>query len=196
VYPAWVTAQEYREDILKMMQSHAADSYKETVRVSALIEDKAQKTAALAGVFLAAGLGFIKPENLKPDSSFGSFWVLFPLTLAVVCLIITVVLCLRALWIREQAAPIQMVLMKKMVLRIGALPDPALTDELQDRSRIQVTNWWVDILDRQERTSRKKAWHVRCAQGWLTVSIFLVAISLLIVLIGSVVSRMLAAFEG
>ena len=57
-------ARSYREELLKLVVSHAADSYKETVRVAALIEDKAQKVAAVAGVFLAAGLGFIKAENL------------------------------------------------------------------------------------------------------------------------------------
>ena len=60
-------ARGFREELLKLMVTHAADSYKETVRVAALIEDKAQKVAAVAGVFLAAGLGFVKAENLKAE---------------------------------------------------------------------------------------------------------------------------------
>ena len=186
----------FREELLRSMVSHAADSYKEVVRVAGVLEDKAQKTATVAGAFLAAGLAFVKQENLTGNSPIGSFWTLLPLTLAIVGLIVAVGICLRVLWIREQAAPIDLGLMKEIAVSINAFPDAQLTDEVQDRCRIEVTNQWKSIVERQQAVNLKKATEVRNAQGWLAGSIVMVAFTLLIILLPNLAARVVSAFKG
>jgi len=182
-------ARAFREDLYKGLISHANDSYKEVVRVAALIEDKAQKVAALAGVFLGAGFSFIKEENLDPGSPIGNSFTLALLSLATLLLIAVVVLCIRVLWITAQAAPISMGGMKKVVKNTCALPDATLDEAVQDNVRIEVANRWMRILDEQIATNESKARKVRNAQAMLAVSTILIAIALLWVLGGTLISR-------
>ena len=65
----------FLEDALKDTIKAAADTYKENGRVAALLDDKAQKAGGLAGVFLAAAFGFVKPAEGKAlITSYGRFF--------------------------------------------------------------------------------------------------------------------------
>jgi hypothetical protein len=183
----------YRDDMQKFLLAYAADGYKETVRVAALIEDKAQKTAGLAGIFLAAGLGFIKPENLVESSPLGGSWILFSLAAAIVGLIATILVCLKVLWVREQAAPIPLAEMKDMFSDVNSLEN-TLTPETQLGLRVEILKRWNNILDKQAETNRSKALGVIAAQTVLTISISLVALALVIVLFGTLMMRFIALF--
>lgn len=172
----------FREDLYKGLVTHATDSYKEVVRVAALIEDKAQKVAALAGVFLGAGFSFIKKENLAPDSPIGNGFTLAMLSLATLLLIVVIILCIRILWVTGQAAPISIDAMKGVVRTVCSLKDTELDDSIQDDFRIEVANRWKRILDEQIATNEWKALKVRYAQGLLATAIILIAVALLWVL--------------
>jgi hypothetical protein len=183
-------ARAFREDLYKGLILHATDSYKEVVRVSALIEDKAQKAAALAGVFLGAGFSFIKAENLDPGSPVGNSVTLLLLSLATLLLIAVVVLCIRVLWITAQAAPLSMDSMKKLVKTVSSLPDASLSGGFQDECRTEIYNRWARILKDQIATNEQKAAKVRYAQAMLAASIILIAIALLWVLCGTLFFRL------
>jgi hypothetical protein len=51
--------------MLSQALAAAADVYKENTRISALLDDKAQKTAGLAGVFLAAAFAFLRKDSIE-----------------------------------------------------------------------------------------------------------------------------------
>lgn len=51
-------------DTFKSAAQLAAETYKDNVRVAALLDDKAQKTGGLAGLFMAAAFGFLKPDSI------------------------------------------------------------------------------------------------------------------------------------
>jgi len=184
-----VNAQSYREDLLKALVAHGAESYKEVVRVASLLEDKAQKTAALAGVFLAAGFGFIKQENLRVDSPLGGSSTLCLLAVALLLLVATVLVCLWVLWIRRQAAPIPMSEFREYVLELTSLQDAETTEDRQNRSRMDLASQWTAILDQQTATNLKKALRVRAAQCLLTLAILAIATSLLLVLLKTLGQR-------
>lgn len=193
-------ARAFREDLYKGLTLHATDSYKEVVRVAALIEDKAQKVAALAGVFLGAGFSFIKKENLEPGSPIGNSFTLLLLSVATLLLIAVVVLCIRVLWVTAQAAPVGMGSMKELVTDVCQVPDDSLDNALQDNARIEIFNRWERILDEQIATNEQKAAKVRYAQAMLSAAIMLIAIALLWVLCGTLFFRTLtdvmALFKG
>jgi len=184
----------YRDDMQKFLLSYAADAYKEVVRVAALIEDKAQKTAAVAGVFLAAGLGFIKPENLVDSSPLGGSWILFFLAVAIVGLIATILICLKVLWVREQAAPMPLTQVKDMFVGVSVLSDAEITKDVQLHLRLELVKRWSRILDKQAKMNRSKAVGVILAQTVLAISICLVAVVLVLVLFGILMMRFISVF--
>jgi hypothetical protein len=51
--------------MLSQASTSASDVYKENSRILALLDDKAQKTAGVAGVFLAAAFAFLRRESVE-----------------------------------------------------------------------------------------------------------------------------------
>src|SRR5258708_9310754 len=76
-------AREFRLEILNSLVEAGSEEYKENVRINSLLEDKAQKTAGLAGIFLAAALAFIRVHTLSVWP-FNRLLILLPLPLAIV----------------------------------------------------------------------------------------------------------------
>lgn len=85
------------EDLLKT----AERDFDATVKHAALIDDKAQKTSGLAGLFLAAAFGFVKPESLAVLRAQYGVWALVLLFIALLPFVATVVICLRAMWLKD-----------------------------------------------------------------------------------------------
>ncbi len=54
-----------RVALLSQALTAATEVYKENSRISALLDDKAQKTAGVAGVFLAAAFAFLRKDSLE-----------------------------------------------------------------------------------------------------------------------------------
>ena len=52
-------------DIIKDTVKLAEDRYTEAVQSSVRLDDKAQKAVTLAGLFLAAAFGFVKPDAAR-----------------------------------------------------------------------------------------------------------------------------------
>jgi hypothetical protein len=59
---------DFRRSVLQALVQTGSDNYKENARIAGVLDDKAQKTGAIAGAFLAAGLAFVKAENFGPSS--------------------------------------------------------------------------------------------------------------------------------
>jgi hypothetical protein len=95
---------DFRLEILKSLVEAGSERYKENVRINSLLEDKAQKTAGLAGVFLAAALAFIKIDTLSAWP-FNRLRILIPLGVAVVLLVCCIGFCLAVMWVRQIPGP-------------------------------------------------------------------------------------------
>ena len=70
-------ARAFRLEILKSLVDAGNEGYKEHIRINSLLEDKAQKMAGLAGVFLAAALaschaGDVGYEHVSPPEAFSA----------------------------------------------------------------------------------------------------------------------------
>lgn len=88
-------------DILDDLLKTAEREFDATVKHFASIEDKAQKTSGLAGLFLAAAFGFMKPESLTALRDQYGISALALLFLALALFVLTVILCLRAMWLKH-----------------------------------------------------------------------------------------------
>ena len=87
----------FRLDTLKTIVQTALKNYKDAVRISTLLDDKARKTGAFAGLFIAAALGFLKPSDLQSMvQSIGlsrTIFLTFQVILLVICLSLASVSC-------------------------------------------------------------------------------------------------------
>jgi hypothetical protein len=102
---AGAIADEIRIKSLEAVVNVAADAYKENARVTAVLDDKAQKAAQTAGLFLAAGFALIKPggENI---AKYVGIPGLIAMTGAVTMLLGTVIVTLVANWLRRIPTPL------------------------------------------------------------------------------------------
>ena len=64
------------------------DMYKEHSRIISLLDDKAQKTSGIAGIFLAAGLAYLKADSLKALGEAVHFAGFVTLSLAIALLLV------------------------------------------------------------------------------------------------------------
>lgn len=88
---------EILEDLLKT----AERNFDDTVKSASLVADNAQKTSGLAGLFLAAAFGFVKPESLtalRDQYGMSALWLLYS---ALALFVFTVLLCLWATWFKD-----------------------------------------------------------------------------------------------
>src|SRR5580704_17305797 len=88
-------------DILDDLLKTAERDFDAAVKHATSIDDKAQKTRGLGGLFLAAAFGFVKPESLVTLREQYGVVALGLLYLALSLFVITVVLCLRAIWLKD-----------------------------------------------------------------------------------------------
>jgi hypothetical protein len=98
-----MTASESKIQVVQRALDAAEKQYEENSKISMLLEDKAQKSATIAGVLLAAGLTFVKKETFGPLAArFSIPFVEAVVVLTVVLLLLTIALCVFVLWLRER----------------------------------------------------------------------------------------------
>ncbi|HEU0049719.1 MAG TPA: hypothetical protein VFQ43_19180 [Nitrososphaera sp.] len=173
---------EFRRLILQSLVQVGTDEYKENVRILGVLDDKAQKTGAIAGAFLAAGLAFIKPENFgtaAPLSQLAGSPGLLLLGLGIGLLLMSTVLALRVMWVRSAPTPPRLVELAKMADHLLELSPDELVQERQENYFRDQARTWESVLSEQDRLSDIKASNLRLAQLTLVSAIVLLALILL-----------------
>ena len=171
---------EFRLQVLKDLCTVGSENYKENVRTIGLLEDKAQKTAALAGIFLAATLAFIKPEAFE-KWPFNRLRVWIPLSAAVVLLIACIAFSVAVLWVRSIVESVPFSSVEKFKVGLFGVGDAALHEYEQgyweDTAAI-----WKQILTQQSPIITSKANRLLGAQITLALAMLSVAALLLLII--------------
>ncbi|MGH9455182.1 MAG: hypothetical protein ACRD2O_14565 [Terriglobia bacterium] len=142
-------------DILQACRSEFA----ENARINAALDDKAQKTGALAGIFLAAGFAFLKPENVTLLNNSGRWQSLAPLAVAVLMLMICVVICLTVMWVRTMPATPAVESLMRSAESLLALPSGELTSQrLENDLRETIKIWQVSLESWLATVNSKGHW--------------------------------------
>ncbi len=181
----------YCEELLRLLVTQGADDFKENVRIAGVIEDKAQKVAGLAGIFLAAGLAFINKENFNADSVVGGIGALLFLGLAIVLLVLTVLQCLRVIWVSDHATPISLDLMVEIAQDTFNQPQNSINFKTQQANRWHLVHTWKHKTDQQIESNKVNARHLKSAQMLLAGSILAVSAALLLIMIRILVLRVI-----
>ena len=175
----------FQVQIAKDAVEYAASEYKENGRASSLLDDKAQKIAAVAGLFLAAGFAYLKPDVvdwLLKASPFHLAWGLISIiTMFVICL----GFCLGVMWARRSPQPIAIEVLECMNANLFALPESELTDDVQRRYYLDQLRIWKPIILSQLSRNRTKGRFLVCAQ--LALGIGMISVAIVLVLVVAVV---------
>ena len=154
------------------------------VRATVRLDDKAQQTGGLAGIFLAAAFGFMKPDSfalLGPRlRTFATVMLLVIVSVLVMC----IGACLSVSWLRTVPIPIALSVAMKLNDTLLNLKTGQMTSEVQENYYHDRLRLWQDTLDARSAINKLKAWRLRAAQVFLAAGIVLSA-SLLVVVVSS-----------
>ena len=166
-------------DILDDLLKTAERDFDAAVKHAAAIDDKAQKTSGLAGLFLAAAFGFVKPESLATLREQYGLVALGLLYLALSLFVVTVVLCLRAMWLKD--VPTSGVSLESQEMSaefLLQLEDADLDEEMMVAYRSNKIEIWRSTIAERFTANVAKTRLVHWAQRALTGGILVSAVSL------------------
>lgn len=175
---------EFRLQLRKSVVDAGHENYKENVRIAALLDDKAQKTGALAGIFLAAAFASIRPEN------FNSPWfnrpsIFVPLLISIISLIVCIAYCLGVMWVRPISGPLSIWQLDRLRTDLFQFPRTNLS-AYEEGFWGEVATIWKDVLYKQTEPLNDKAKRLRKAQVSLLVAMFMIAVLLLLAIISKI----------
>jgi hypothetical protein len=170
---------EFRSELLKRLVEVGEASYKESTRIAAVLDDKAQKTSTIAGVFLAAGFAALKPETL---TALSSRLLLTLLIVIVVLLMGSVGTSLVAMWVRRNAEPLSIADVSAIAVDVLALHEDELSIERQANVYLDQARVWSECVLAQDRLNARKATFLKSAQTALAAAMFAVGIFLAVLL--------------
>lgn len=162
--------------ILNDLLTTAERSFEAAVKHAAIVDDKAQKTSALAGVLV--GLGFIRPESLALlQQHFGSLSLVLVYVILIL-LVVSIVLCLRAMWLRKVPLGGLSVTAHEQSARLIMSFGDEIDDELMAAYCENQLEVWKRAIEERHEANVQKTSLVHQAQRVLALSI-LVAIIVL-----------------
>jgi hypothetical protein len=172
---------QFRKEALQCLLQTGSDNYKENARIAGVIEDKAQKAGAVAGIFLAAGLAFVKPGISLTE--LGGRVGATLLSASIALLLACIALCLAVMWARPGRSPLLLSDVQKMVSDIFAFSAAEFTSEIQEGFSENQAHLWAQTLNEQVVKNRRKALLLRRAQVTLALAMLLVGIFLFLLLL-------------
>lgn len=174
--------QEKRFTLLEKALQASIDQYKDETNNFTNLDTKAQNTAAIDCIFLAAALAFLRGKALEQFIEYGGVHTLCFLGLSIVFFIFSIFCCLRGIRIKEIVGPISSVIIYKMTSDILRADSPNMTDEsYESYFKTLITYWQKPIEDISEKNERK-AEAVLDGQYSLVFAIVFVVITLVIIL--------------
>ncbi len=168
-----------RLDLLKDTIATASENYKDNVRAFAVLDDKAQKTGAIAGLFLAALFAYIKPDTVGSLLRNIGSRATGNLTGVILLLMICCLFSLLTMWVGTYVAPLNLVHMTEMSSDLLHFPEAELSEsvlEVHYGERIAV---WTKCIGEQKNIATRKLVMVFLAQLVLLLAIFWTAFMLI-----------------
>lgn len=169
----------FRIELLKALVAAGETSYKESTRVTSVIDDKAQKTSGLAGIFLAAAFAALRPDTIAQLH----MAALILLSIAVSLLLLSSGLGLGVLWVRTNAPPLSVSDLDSMILDFFNLPLEEVTSERKEALYFDHGNIWSARVSVQAGINDKKAQLLKYSQFALAASMGCVGLFLIYALV-------------
>ncbi|MGA2992019.1 MAG: hypothetical protein ABSD88_16205 [Candidatus Korobacteraceae bacterium] len=169
------TATAVRKELLKSLVASGEASYKESTRITSVLDDKAQKASALAGIFLAAGFAALRPDTISKLS----YVALALLSAAILLLLLSVAFGLAVMWARTNAEPLSVSHVLSMVDDLLRIPAHEVTDAREGNFYRDQGRIWNECVRWQDENNRKKARLLQYSQLFLALAMGCVGLCLL-----------------
>jgi hypothetical protein len=166
-------ARSFRLEILKSLVDVGSEAYKENVRINSILEDKAQKTVGLAGVFLAAALAFLKIETLS-QWPFNRLRILIPLAVSIALLVCCVSFCLAVMWVRAISGPPTFISLNQLKNDLWSFSGDAL-EQYEESYWGDRATLWQAVINQHMPLLKSKAKRLRVAHVALALAMLVVA---------------------
>ncbi len=164
----------FQLDVLKGSLQNVLDTYNDNVQSARQLDDKAQKTGAFAGIFVAASFGYLKPNDISSLMNAAGQGAEIVLFLALMFFVSCVASCLAVMWARRMPAPLDPEVIQMInddVLR--ATPSEISGEFQKTYIRTQLT-MWMPIIDTQIAINRSKGRRLLTAQIFLGIGMICV----------------------
>jgi hypothetical protein len=172
-----------RPRLLEQVLQSCLQEYADKQNTFAQIDTKAQTTASVAGVLIAAALAFVQADSVARLVGAGGLKVVALFALAIILLLASTLFCLLAMRIRRVTAPLESKELGKMVDDILGSESAKVTAETFDNFvRDQITAW-QKCLRSLRKANTDKARRTLWAQALLGAALLLVAIVVLLFLL-------------
>ena len=135
------------------------------------LDDKSQQTGTVAGVFLAAAIGFLKPDSLAQVGSRVQSPSLILLLVGVASLICSVGFCLCVTWLRLSPIPIALAVVRSIAEDVAARSEDELTDDVKLNVYREHLRIWERVLLDRVSLNKTKAKRLKIAQTLLASGI-------------------------
>ncbi len=169
-----VASADQRVAFLSQALTLATDVYKEKSRILALLEDKAQKTAGIAGIFLAAAFAFLRRESIQDLKNAGGSWGMGLFILSVVAFLGCMLASGLVLWVRQLQLPPNPI--KALSASDKMLADPNGPSDAQRENHVRdLTRSWNHATQEQDRIISDKSIRLLIAQSLLLCGIIAAA---------------------
>ncbi len=144
------------------------------------LEEKAQQTGGMAGLFLAAAFGFLKPDDLSKVLVANGRSAGYLLIATIVIFLACLAACLSVSWLRKAPTPVTLATLSSLNNDLLQLGDEELSEEVRKRYFLDQLHLWESIISIRQQMNRQKAIRLLCAQSLLASGMFLIAILLII----------------
>ena len=165
----------FRLDILKSTLDWAQKLDETTSAVTVRLDDKAQQTGAMAGIFLAAAFGFVKPENISTGSNRGAAILLAGI---IIVFLLCLAACLSVTWLRNAPLPLSLTTVSGFNDDLLDLPLKEMTEDRQESYYRDQISLWKRILEQRTGLNRDKAHRLLIAQALLAAGMLEVSVLL------------------
>jgi hypothetical protein len=148
-------------------------------RMGVKMDEKAQQTGAVAGLFLAAAFGFLKTDDLTKfldvNGHIAAYLLIGTITLFMMCL----AACLSVAWRTKTPAPLSLQTLSSLNDPLLNLDDAALSEEVQKNYFLDQLRVWEVIIASRNEVNRKKGVRLLVAQTLLATGMFSIAVLLI-----------------
>jgi hypothetical protein len=162
-------------DVIKDTVRLAEDRYADARQASASLDDKAQKTVTLAGLFLAAAFGFVKPDAAGSFLNILGIYSGIMTVITIVVFLASLAVCLSVMWVRSVPQALAIPILDELNGDLTCLPPNELTEQVQENYYKDLLALWGPIIERQIAVNAVKARRLRIAQALLGCGMLSVA---------------------
>jgi hypothetical protein len=170
----------FKLDILAATVERAAQLDDVSSRVSGKLEEKAQQTGGMAGLFLAAAFGFLKPDDLTKFLVANGRPFGYLLISTIVVFLACLAACLSVTWLKKTPTPLGLATISSLNDDLLRLSDDEVSEDVEKNYFSDQLRLWESIISSRRELNRQKARRLLCAQSLLASGMFLIAILLII----------------